>query len=121
MKFLSYKTCEKIHKLKIQAPTKWRWATDNIFVGQKKFYGIFLKNKDKDEYLHYFFKAYSFDDLPLILEKLLNNTKVHISVHELMSELASVLSRHGWKAMEIELIDILDTYSMEIYKKNKKK
>lgn len=121
MRFLSYKTCEKIHKLKIGVPSKWWWAVDNEFVGQQGFYGLFIKTKERDGYMTYFHKAYTMDDIPAILLKLWQKTvnknkkKLPDACVEYFQDLSTTFAKMGhgnkaWNALEKEFNTIVDSH-----------
>jgi hypothetical protein len=125
MRFLSYKTCEKIHKLKIGVPSKWWWAVDSVAVGQRSFYGLFTRTPEKDLYMTYFHKAYTMDDIPAILLKLWKKTvnrdaKVSGTCIDIFTTMARIFAKDGWAAMEKEFNFIVDSHvKSSVYGKRK--
>lgn len=115
MKFLGYETCKRIHKLKLGVSSKWYWGCDEAFSDQRRFYGLWLKRPRAMSAIPmvYFFPAYSFDDFPKLIEKLqktFTKGKKGLGMPEIVSDLAHILAKKGWKEMEKELNSYISDY-----------
>ena len=126
MRFFSYKTCEKIFEMGITVPTKWWWAVDNDMLGQKQFYGLFVKDSFKKQYMTFLYRAYSFDDIPAILLKAWKKnvftpkSGTPRALAESFSEMALIFSIKGWQAMEKNFLFVLESICDRSFKSKKK-